>query len=861
MPDRTLVASATNLLARGYLVVPTDRRSRTGEPVNALFAVARAIHRVLAFKLPARAVAVIDAGAPRPTWPPLLQQQVAGLPALLAALGLRAIVTDDEPNLVAAYARAALDGGGDAIIVGADKRYAQLVNDRLWWYDPNKDARYTSEIVQKRFTVPPARVAEWLGMVGDDDALPGVKGIGAKGATTLIETYGSVEAALAVADSITGRLGNVLRAARDDIPRELARARLDANPPLPIALDELAYAPPAAAARNELYDRLGFAELLAPDGGSIQVEVCETADQLHAGLARLAARGDGPIALHALLEDPAPVRSELAGIALSTGHAEAIHVACGSAAWPALAAWLADERIPKIGHDLVATLVALDRRGVRLAGIVGDSACASHLTEPSNWAPHDLSLVAKHVLGRALPDEEAVRGVGRLRKAWSQLPVERAADLAGHAADASSAIWRALSPGVDRALLAEYLELSDTLVRMELTGLIVDPAELDRAEQAFAEIERDLTQQIETLAGRSFNINSSKQLGSVLFEQLKLPIVSHTKTGWSTATEALERIEHAHPIVPLVIRWRLLRRLRDSWVIALRRCIDDDGRVHSRFHPARSFSGHLINTNPDLGRVPGRTPEMQRIRRAFVAAPGRLLMSVDFNQLGLYVLAHLTKDPALVEPLRRRDDMHILTAAAVLERPVESITPDDRQLGKVVNFATFAGQGSSALALQLGVSAAEAKELIARFDRRYAQVRAFQEEQARLARERGYIVTIAGRRWPIGGLESLDPHDRSYAERLARRATHEGSVSDVSRRALLEADRALRHNQLGTVPVLQILDEVLFDVPEAELPRAARVCATAMRHAFDLEVPLVVGVEAGRTWADLEPVPIDGSAR
>jgi DNA polymerase-1 len=475
----------------------------------------------------------------------------------------------------------------------------------------------------------------------------------------------------------------------------------------------------------------------------------------------------------------------------------------------------------------------------------------------SNWAPHDLALVAKHVLGCALPEDDAVRGAGQKRKRWAQLPVERAADLAGQRADAAASVWRTLSPGVDAQLLAEYLELSDTLVRMELTGLIVDAGELDRAEQAFATIEAELTQQIEALAGRAFNINSSKQLGGVLFEDLKLPIVSHTKTGWSTATEALERIEHAHPIVPLVIRWRLLRRLRDSWVIALRRCIDDDGRVHSRFHPARSFSGHLINTNPDLGRVPGRTPEMQRIRRAFVAPPGRVLMSVDFSQLGLYVLAHLTKDPALVEPLRRRDDIHVLTASAVLERPVEAITADERQIGKVVNFATFAGQGASALALQLGVPAQEARELIARFDRRYARVRAFQDEQLRLARERGYIVTLGGRRWPIGGLESLDPHDRSYAERLARRATHEGSVADVSRRALLDADRALRRKRLGAVPVLQILDEVLFEVPEAELAVAARVAATAMRHAFELEVPLVVGVEAGRTWADLEPVPLD----
>jgi DNA polymerase-1 len=854
MPDRTLVASATNLLSRGFLVVPTDRRSRDGAPVNALFAVARAIHRVIRFKVPARAVAVIDASPDRAAWPPLLAQQLGPLRTLLETLGLVVVEAPDEVHVAASYAEAALADGHDVIVAGVDKRFAQLVRDRLWWYDANKDARYTPEIVQKRFTVSPGKVAEWLALVGDDDALPGIKGIGAKGATTLIDTYGSVEVALDALDAITGRLGNVLRASRDQVPRELARARLDVHRPLPVPLDALAYTPPAIGPLNELYDRLGFAELLSHDGAAIHVEICETADDLGAALARL---GDGPIAIHALLEDPAPVRAQVAGIALSAGGGEAFYVARTAAAWPALAAWLEDDRAPKLGHELVATTVALRHAGIRLAGIAGDSAFASHLTQPSNWAPHDLLLVAKHVLGRALPDADAVRGAGRARKPWAELSVERAAEIAGQYAAASSAVWQALVPHVAPALLDEYRELSDTLVRMELTGLCVDPGELVAAEAAFATFEVELAQQIEALAGHPFNINSSKQLGSVLFEELGLPIVSHTKTGWSTSIEALERIAHAHPIVPLVLRWRLLRRLRDSWLHALRRCIDDDGRVHSRFHPARSFSGHLVNTNPDLGRVPGRTPEMQRIRRAFVAPPGRLLMSVDYHQLGLYVLAHLTRDPALVEPLRRRDDLHALTAAAVLDRPAGAITPDERQLGKVVNFATFAGQGASALALQLGVPAPEAKQLIARFDQRYAQVRAFQDEQLRLARERGYIVTVAGRRWPIGGLESLDPHDRSYAERLARRATHEGSVADVSRRGLLEADRALRRERLGTVPVLQILDEVLFEVPEAELEIAARVAATAMRHAFALEVPLVVGVEAGRTWADLEPVPID----
>jgi len=497
----------------------------------------------------------------------------------------------------------------------------------------------------------------------------------------------------------------------------------------------------------------------------------------------------------------------------------------------------------------------LRRAGVQVRGVVSDSACASHLTQPSSWSPHELPAVARHVLGRSLPDDGEVRGTGNERKSWSALGRERAAEVAVERADASAAITRALAPNVDATLLREYLELADTLVRMELTGVLVDVPHLDRTEVKFAAIERELEARIEALAGHAFNINSSPQLGKVLFEELKLPVVLRTKTGFSTSNEALERIEHAHPIVALVLRWRRLRRLRDSWVSSLRRCVHPDGRVHSRVYHARSFSGELVNTNPDLGRVPGATPEMAEIRRAFVAAPGRLLMSVDYSQLGLYVLAHLAKDPALVEPLRTRADVHRLTAATVLDKAPEQVTLDERQLGKVVNFATFAGQGASALALQLGVSAAEAKQYIARFDRRYAGVRAFQDEQLRLAKERGYIVTLAGRRWPIGGLESLDSKLRSYAERMARRGTHEGSVADVSRRALLEADRAIRRSGLSAVPIVEVVDEILFEVAEDELAESARVCSDAMTNAFQLEVPLVVGVEAGKTWADLERLP------
>lgn len=849
MTERVLIAAASNLLVRGFQVVPTDRQARDGAPVNGLYAVARAIHRVIGLRVPAKAVAVIDAKARERGYPPLLTRQLDTLPELCRTLGLHVVETDDELSLCASYARAAVEAGDDVILAGVDKRLAQLVSERVWWFDANKDVRYTEEIVEKRFNVPPRQVGEWLALVGDEDQLPGVAGIGARGATELLQTQGSIAQALEHPGALKGRVAKALEAARGELPGVLAQAILRTGLPLPRPLAELTFDAADPAPLNALYDRLAFNELLqAPAEPELEVTLIDEPAALEVLRAAPA-----PVTIYGVLEDPAPVLQALRGVALCTVDHRRLYVPADSPAWAELTRWLADPSAAKSGHDLIPLRVALARAGGSLQGVVSDSECLSHLTQPSNWAPHDLSVVSRHVLGRALPEDDEVLGVGKARKTWAQLPLERTVQIAALRAQTSADLTATLRPGVDDRVLAEYLALSETLVRMELHGLGVDVSELDRTVEAFAELEAGLETEITALAGHAFNINSTKQLGEVLFAELKLPIVSRTRTGWSTANEALERIEHAHPIVGLVMRWRTLRRLRDSWLTSLREHIHTDGRVHSRFHVARSFSGHLLNTNPDLGRVPGRTPEMNRVRRAFVAQPGWVWMSVDYSQLGLYVLAHLTKDPNLVGPLRTRADLHRLTAAAVFEKPPEAITHEERQRGKVINFATFAGQGASALALQLGVPAAEAKAYLERFDRHYAKVRAFQDEQLRLAKEQGFITTLAGRRWPIGGFESLDSQLKSYAERLARRATHEGSVADVGRKALLDVDRALRARGLRTAPVMQILDEVLFEVPQAELSEAAPLCAEVMRHAYELEVPLVVGVEVGPNWADLTP--------
>ena len=842
MADRALVVAATNLLVGGF--------EASSDPGAALAAATGAVLRALAFREPTVAVAIIEDEPDRADWPASLRAQHAALPQVLAEHGFGTIIADDPIHLCASYVQAALDAGMDAMVVATDKRLAQLVSESVWWNDPYKRVRYTPELVRKRFEVPPPQVAGWLALVGDRATLPGVAGVGKKGATTLVEQHGSVEAALADPDAIEGRTGKALRAELDAARRALGRARLDRGRALPLPLESLRWTAPDRGHLNALYGRLGFHHLLQTEEPALRTIVCADAAGVSAWLEGMT---DAPTAVLAVTEDPSPARGELAGLALCQGQ---------RAAWvpvsalDALALWLADPARPKTGHATKAVTVALARRGLRYAGIVGDSESASHLVDPTGLAPHDLDDLARRVLQRPVEDVDAVRGIGKGRRRWARIRSERLAQHIGGWAAASLALHERFAPQVDGAQLGEYLALSDTLARMELAGIACDAADLAASAADFQRIQDAVEADIHAMAGREFNVGSTKQLGSVLFEDLGLTVLKRTKTGWSTATSALERIEHEHAIVPLVMRWRRVRWLRTTWAEALTSAIDADGRVRATFHHARSFSGRIICSSPDLGRVPGRTAEMTRIRHAFHAPPGSTLLSVDYDQLGLYVLAHLSGDVELIRALTDGEDLHRITAAAVLDTSPEAITVEQRQIGKVVNFATFAGQGASALALQLGVSAAEARDIIARFFAHYAGVAAFQEGELRKAMTLGYVETIAGRRQRVAGFDSRDNALRGYADRVGRRATHEGSVADVTRRALLASDQALRAAGLRGFPMLQLLDEVLFEVPVGELERTLQVTADAMRSVYALAVPLRVSAKAGPRWGSLEALAV-----
>ncbi len=722
MAGRLLIACATDLLVRGFATTPPNRFTPDGAPV---------IQAGLALKTPDLAVAVIDQRPPPADWADELRAQEPALADLFQTHGFHIVRSSRPASLVAAYVQSACDAGHDCVVLGSDKRFAQLVSPGVWWYDGYKRVRYTPTAVKKRFLVDPEHVADWLALVGDDTTLAGVKGVGAKGAAQLIEAVGSVREALEAPDDLPGRAGKALRQRLEHARGQLALAHLDRETPLPASIDELVYTSPDVADLNRCYAELGFFVLLVAEGGP---PTCEVLDDLPADFGRRAA------AVHVLTEGPSVARGDWVGLGVATDALRLWFPSIG----PRLRAWLEDPDAAKAGHHTKEATVALARQGVTLRGVIGDSAVASHLYDPSGSAPHELDQLARARLHMPIVDATRMLGSGARAKRWGQLAPAEARAFACQRARAADALWHHLRGDVPADQVAEYLALSETLTRMELTGVPCDGEELAAAGRDFVAMAAELEAQIFELAGHPLNLRSTKQLGELLYAELGLTVHSRTRTGWSTATHALERLVHDHPIVPLVIRYRLLDRLRTSWVVALGAAIGSDGRVHTSFHPARSFSGRLVNSAPDLGRVPGATPEMSRIREAFRPRPGWALLSVDYDQLGLYVLAHLTKDPALVEPLRRGDDMHTATAAAVLDRRPEDVDVEARQIGKVVNFATFAGQGASALRRQLGVSAAEARDMIDRFDRRYAVVRAFQDEQLRLARERGWIETLSG---------------------------------------------------------------------------------------------------------------------
>lgn len=881
-PSRLILVDGSALIYRAYFAIPANFTTASGLHTNAIYGFATMFRRIFSGRKPERGAVVFDAPGPtfrdekypqykaqRPAMDPALREQLPYIDRLVAAheFPLLRISGYEADDVIGTLARQGEKAGMEVVIVSGDKDFAQLVSDRVTMLDTLQNITYDPELVRKKWGVPPSRFVDLLALLGDKvDNIPGVPGIGQKGAVQLLEAYGSLDGIYASIDQLKGKQKQTLLDHRDQayLSRELAT--IDTHVPLPVGLDDLELRPPDRARLNALYRELEFYSLLTDDEAGPDAEtdaddpcaIVSTPDEL---AARLAALPAAPVAVFPLFDPPSPVASPLAALALVAPDAEPLVVplfCSGGLGEPGLAAaraFFADPARPKLAHDAKALYVALRRAGLELAGVVGDTMLESFLVDPTKIIPHRLDQVVKEYLHRTLPPAKRALG-GKGDKKFTDLSAGVFAGWAARHARAVLDAWPKIRARLVQDGQLDYLErielpLSWVLGDMEIAGIAVDPASLASMGQEFSARLAEYEAKIHALAGHPFNIASPKQLGTVLFDELKLPVIKKNKSGYSTDAEVLERLAPRHEIAQLLLEHRKLAKLINTYTDVLQAAVNPEtGRIHATFQQTVSATGRLITTDPDLQRTPIKTPEGRRIRQTFVAAPGHKLISADWSQIELRLLAHVSHDPLLVEAFTHNLDIHRRTAAQIFGCPLDQVTPEQRSTGKLVNFATIYGQGATALAQILGVPRKDAQGYIDSYFTAYSGVRRWLDATMQKAHELGYVTTLLGRRRYIPELSSNNVMDRQAGERIAANTPIQGSAADLCKLAMLNIARRLRAEKLATRMLLQIHDELVFEAPLAEVDTVCAIAREAMEGAYKLDVPLVVDVGVGDTWAE-----------
>jgi DNA polymerase-1 len=775
----------------------------------------------------------------------------------------------EADDIIATLAKRGVEAGLEVVIVAGDKDLAQMVGDRVRMQDTMRDVSYDADLVRKKWGVSPAQIPDLLAIMGDDvDNIPGVPGIGQKGAAALLEKYGSLDGVLEHLGDLKGKQKASLEEHREAVKLYRELATVDVAVPLDASLEDLRITPPEPAALDALYRELEFYSLLrggaeakAGDTPAVEVEIAASIDAAQDALAALPA--GAPVALVPIFEPVARVHhAALVGVALAAAGRRPLYLArvgegaLGDGVIELVRPLLADPARPKVVHDLKQLLVLGARHGLVVDGEVTDTMIASFLVDPNKCIPHGLDQVAKEYVQRSVPPLKSLTGAGKDERAPSAAPLAAVAAYAAQLADVVLALGPVLRQRlVDEGQLAHMeqveLPLSRTLARMEIAGIRVDRDDLGRMGDEFRARKADIEKRIYALAGREFNIGSTKQLADVLFEELKLPVIKKTKTGYSTDAEVLERLAPKHEIAQQILDQRELSKLINTYTDVLRDAIaPETGRIHACFQQTTGVSGRLISTDPDLQRTPVRTPEGRRIRKAFVAPPGTRILSADWSQIELRVLAHFSKDPRLVEAFRDNLDLHRRTASILFSVAPEAVTREQRDAGKTVNFATIYGQGATALAQILGIPRKDAQRYIEQYFAYYAEVRRWLDATIAEAHEKGYVTTILGRRRYIPELSMRQDSDRAGGERIAANTPIQGSAADLCKLAMLQIDERLPEVAPGARMLLQVHDELVFEVPEAEVAATEALVRSVMEKPFPLDVPLVVGVGVGESWGD-----------
>ncbi len=807
---------------------------------------------------------------------PMPDDLVLQVPKLREVLQALRIATAEFPryeadDAIASLAVRAAEKGLQTVVVTTDKDLLQIIDGSISVWNPSKEQTIEAGDVRELFGVEADRVVDVLALWGDPtDNVPGVPGIGEKTAKSLIREFGSLDALLERLDQVKNpRVREKIEQNREllELSRRLVTVCRDL--PLELDLDRFVVGEPDEKETIRLFGELEFSSLLAdflkparPAGRDFRTVLDE--QELRDLAGRIAAAG--AVALDTETTSPAPTRARLVGLSFSLLPGEAFYVPVGhdylgapaqvpkDRALEILRPVLEDEKVLKTGQNIKYDLIVLEREGIRLRGICRDTMVLSYLLEP-NWGRHGLDKLALHYLREAKTPYEEVAGKGKNELTMDKVAVERAAPYACQDAALARELGEVLWDKVrSRRLDGLYEDIERPLVallaRMEVVGVRVDPKVLKAMSKELAGELGRLEKEIHGLAGGAFNINSPRQLADILFHKLGLQAGRRTKVtkGFSTSIDILEELADVHPLARHVLDFRQMSKLKSTYADALPQLINPEtGRIHTSYNQTVASTGRLSSSEPNLQNIPARGPWGTRFRRAFIPDKGHILLAADYSQVELRVLAHLSRDPTLIETFLADRDVHEETARLVFG---EAAGEDARRRAKIINFSIIYGTSAFSLARELGTSSAEAQKFIDRYFAERPKVREYLDRVVEEARERGYSETIFGRQRQVPELRAPDRALQQAGRRIALNNPIQGSAADIIKVAMLRAAGEIERRKLRTRMILQVHDELVFEVPEAEKAAVEPLVREAMEGAAQLAVPLLVRLGFGPNWAD-----------
>ncbi|MCZ6691734.1 MAG: DNA polymerase I [Planctomycetota bacterium] len=898
MEERLFLIDGTALAYRSYFgFIHNPLKNSRGENTSAVFGFANSLLQLIEEEKPDHLAVAFDGPDPtfrheqyedykatREKMPEDLVSQLDWIRELVEGLRIPFIIAPgyEADDVIGTLARQARERGVLCYVVSEDKDFMQLVGDRVRMMGFRRGIRVEMgpAEVEAKFGVPPDKVVEVLALMGDaSDNVPGVPGIGQKGAIRLIQKYGSVEEVLAKAEEVTPKRAREGLLSSPELARlSLDLVRIDTQVPLDVQWDDLSLGEPDRDALTRLFSDLEFETLLGrvtsvQEKDVHDYRIVRTAAELGRLLSDLREAGEFVIDLETTSLDQ--ISARIVGVSFAYKEREAWYVPLndpalaeemggGEGILQAIRPLLVDPSVKKGGQNIKYDLHVLLNHGIEMDGVAFDTMIASFLVDPGS-RQHNLDSISLRVLNfKKIPTSDVI-GSGAEQKTMLEVPIETVGRYACEDADITLRLYKHFLPKVREQgmeLLFRDIEvpLIQVLMRMEREGIGLDQERLVRLSKDLAQRIDRAAARIFELSGEEFNINSTRQLGQILFERMKIqdapgaPRVRRTKTGYSTAARVLEEFSE-HPIVETILEYRMLSKLKSTYLDALPRAIHGEtNRIHTSFSQAVATTGRLSSSDPNLQNIPIRSDAGKEIRAAFVpGAAGQLFLSADYSQIELRILAHMAADEGLISAFEADEDVHRRSAATIFGLEPEEVSDEVRGRAKAVNYGIIYGMGPRRLAQETGTSLAEAKEFIRSYFAKYPGIERYLEEQRRMAREEGFVATLMGRRRYLPDILSPNRAIQQFAERAAVNTPIQGTAADIIKVAMIQIDRDLRERKMASRMILQVHDELVFQMPEEEADALEALVRERMEGCVKLAVPLKVEMGRGKNWLEAHP--------